>query len=247
MYLRAAHLQNAEHAMALFERSKYTPILAKLCDGSRTASEVADIIGCNSETVNCYVRSTADASVKRGVRVDKVVGRTWTDENIELLKKLWDEGVSCSQIAARIPGASRNAVIGKVHRLGLPRRATKYHTDAYRSQRAPSSKPKQPRKPAGNPAFRKLLNDNPEPIDPVEELVIPEAERKTLQQLEESHCRWPIGDPQHADFHFCGRQKVAGLSYCNHHAKRAYVAPQPRQRSRQKPYVMDNSKEFETV
>jgi GcrA cell cycle regulator len=66
----------------------------------------------------------------------------------------------------------------------------------------------------------------------VEELDIPVAERKTLQDLTECMCRWPIGDPQQADFYFCGRNKVAGLPYCEHHARRAFQPPQPRRRDR---------------
>jgi len=62
--------------------------------------------------------------------------------------------------------------------------------------------------------------------------VIPPAERKTLQMLTENSCRWPIGDPQTEEFHFCTRNKVPGLPYCEHHARRAYQPPQPRRRDR---------------
>jgi len=63
--------------------------------------------------------------------------------------------------------------------------------------------------------------------------VIPLAERKSIQTLTEASCRWPIGDPQMADFHFCGRRKVSGLPYCDFHARRAYQPPQPRRRDRE--------------
>ncbi len=69
-------------------------------------------------------------------------------------------------------------------------------------------------------------------MPPAEELVIPLAERKSIQTLTEQHCRWPIGDPQQADFHFCGKGKVPGLPYCEFHARRAYQPPQPRRRDR---------------
>ena len=67
----------------------------------------------------------------------------------------------------------------------------------------------------------------------VEEIVIPLAERKTIQTLVECSCRWPIGDPQMADFHFCGKNKVPGLPYCEFHARRAFQPPQARRRERE--------------
>src|SRR5262245_35373691 len=139
----------------------------------------------------------------------------WNDERVELLKKLWAEGLSASQIAGRLGNVTRNAVIGKVHRLGLSGRATttrlKTHRPRLRPPGAAGNVPtvKRMAKPrmasVGNTAFRELYRLDAEPYVPsAEELVIPLAERKTIQTLAESHCRWPIGDPQEADFHFCG-------------------------------------------
>ena len=68
---------------------------------------------------------------------------------------------------------------------------------------------------------------------PVEELVIPMAERKTIASLDECSCRWPIGDPQMSDFYFCGKNKVPGLPYCEFHARRAFQPPQSRRRERE--------------
>ena len=86
----------------------------------------------------------------------------------------------------------------------------------------------------GNPALRQLYLGDTEPYTPpVEELVIPLKERKYIQTLTESCCRWPIGDPQQADFHFCGKSKVTGLPYCEAHARRAFQPPQPRRRDRE--------------
>ncbi|MCC0007602.1 MAG: GcrA cell cycle regulator [Hyphomicrobiaceae bacterium] len=166
----------------------------------------------------------------------------WTDERVELLKKLWSEGLSASQIASRIGGVSRNAVIGKVHRLGLSGRATTTRMKSHRPRprmataTASSATAKRPQKPqrfaqVGNPALRALYQPDAEPFVPSqEELVIPLKERKSIQTLTECNCRWPIGDPQHADFHFCGKTKVAGLPYCEFHARRAYQPPQTRRR-----------------
>ncbi|MCB1526620.1 MAG: GcrA cell cycle regulator [Hyphomicrobiaceae bacterium] len=160
---------------------------------------------------------------------------SWTDERVDLLKKLWSEGLSASQIAGRIGGVSRNAVIGKVHRLGLSGRATTTRMKSHRPRPRIAQQAKRPQKnrfaQAGNPALRALYQPDAEPFVPSqEELVIPLKERKTIQTLTECSCRWPIGDPQHSDFHFCGKEKVAGLPYCEFHARRAFQPPQVRRR-----------------
>ena len=162
-------------------------------------------------------------------------GMAWNDERVELLKKLWSDGLSASQIAGRLGGVTRNAVIGKVHRLGLSGRATTSRMKSHRP-RARSQSARRLMKPRfaniGNPAFRNLLAESEPYRPPAEELVIPLNERKSIQTLTEISCRWPIGDPQLADFHFCGRKKVTGLPYCEFHARRAFQPPQPRRRDR---------------
>jgi GcrA cell cycle regulator len=166
---------------------------------------------------------------------------SWTDERVEALKKLWQEGLSASQIAGRIGGVTRNAVIGKVHRLGLAGRATTSRMKSHRPRRTPAAqKHRAPGKSRfaqiGNPALRQLYQADSEPwTPPAEELVIPLHERKYIQTLTESCCRWPIGDPQDADFHFCGKKKVPGLPYCEVHARRAFQPPQARRRDGAQP------------
>jgi GcrA cell cycle regulator len=160
----------------------------------------------------------------------------WNDERVELLKKLWSEGLSASQIASRLGGVTRNAVIGKVHRLGLSGRATtsrmKSHRPRPRAAAAAKRMAKSRFATIGNPALRALYHPEAEPFVPaVEELVIPVAERKSIQTLSECSCRWPIGDPQLPDFHFCGKQKVTGLPYCEFHARRAFQPPQVKRRA----------------
>jgi GcrA cell cycle regulator len=160
----------------------------------------------------------------------------WNDERVELLKKLWSEGLSASQIAGRLGGVTRNAVIGKVHRLGLSGRATTSRMKSHRPRPRAAMQAKRMAKSRfatiGNPALRALYQPDAEPYTPpVEELVIPMAERKTIQTLVEQSCRWPIGDPQLADFHFCGKTKVPGLPYCEFHARRAFQPPQVKRRA----------------
>jgi len=161
---------------------------------------------------------------------------SWTDERVELLKKLWSEGLSASQIAGRLGGVTRNAVIGKVHRLGLSGRATTSRVKSHRPRKRNPNAIKRPARArfptAGNPAVRELYSGE-RYIPAVEEIDIPEAQRKTIQSLEACSCRWPVGDPQTPDFYFCGGKAVPGLPYCEHHARRAFQAPAPKRRERE--------------
>lgn len=183
----------------------------------------------------------------------------WTDERVELLKKLWGEGLSASQIAGRLGSVTRNAVIGKVHRLGLSGRATTSRMKSHRprprlaAKRIANNKQRFANASTGNPALRALYQVEQEAYSPpAEEMIIPKAERKTIQTLTECSCRWPIGDPQSAEFHFCGKNKVPGLPYCEFHARRAFQPPQTRRREREvvEPMVggaIENQSRKETV
>lgn len=159
----------------------------------------------------------------------------WDDDKVDLLKKLWADGLSAGVISNCIPGVSRMAVIGKVHRLGLATRTTTERSAKQRGgrMRQKNLKPRlawnNPTSPAAR-AFR-ALNLPVDAPPPVEEIEIPLKQRKTIATLADTSCRWPIGDPQRADFHFCGKEKIAGLSYCEPHARRAYQPPQPRYRA----------------
>jgi GcrA cell cycle regulator len=146
----------------------------------------------------------------------------WTDERVEALKKLWLDGLSASQIAKQLgSGLTRNAVIGKVHRLGLSGRAA-----ASTPQRAAfkTARPPPPAPPA-TPAPRRV-----EPaIEPQAVVVvhaIEETGSATVLTLDARMCKWPIGDPSRDGFSFCGRANSDG-PYCSHHASMAY---QPQQR-----------------
>jgi GcrA cell cycle regulator len=163
---------------------------------------------------------------------------TWTDERVELLAKLWAEGLSASQIAAQLGGVSRNAVIGKVHRLGLSGR-NKVAAPAPQRARKPARPAGLPSNPStfqGNPAMTPRPAAQPETPpaarhDPAaEELAIPMSERVTIMELRESMCRWPLGDPTTPEFRFCGQRAITGLPYCAHHAQIAYQPAADRRR-----------------
>jgi GcrA cell cycle regulator len=180
----------------------------------------------------------------------------WTSVKVQLLKQLWAEGLSGSAIAARLGGEfSRNAVIGKVHRIGLSGRAQTSRSAVARRARA-IRKPPAPVKTAKPQrllaailpirASPKQQHVSPEPFASSEDLAIPLDQRKRLANLEPQDCRWPIGDPQHADFHFCNRSKVVG-SFCEFHARKAYLPPTVRRRDQPKApacVIVKSEKEF---
>lgn len=158
----------------------------------------------------------------------------WTDERVELLKKLWAEGLSCSVIADRMGGyLTRNAVIGKVSRLGLPGRDVKVRQSIGGKKGAKVMRNRHQeakRVASGKPPTLVETVFRADPFVPAEDLHIPVKERKTLLQLEDRDCRWPVGgDPrQGVEYQFCARPKVHGLSYCETHTRRAFQPPKPK-------------------
>ena len=147
---------------------------------------------------------------------------SWTDERVELLKKLWSDGLSASQIAAELGGITRNAVIGKVHRLGLPGR-TKFPLRGARGEQKQKPKPKRLVKRFSNHSNRFDVVDINAPA-PLPMMPLPQigARRLTLLQLDNSTCHWPFGEPQSPDFFFCGGDAVEGKPYCAQHCRVAY-------------------------
>jgi GcrA cell cycle regulator len=148
----------------------------------------------------------------------------WTDERVELLKKLWLDGLSASQIAKQLGGVTRNAVIGKVHRLGLSGRAAP-------SQPArPAFKAPRPPRPAHVPAPRRAEPTAQAPATPPPVFYVEEPGSATVLTLGAHMCKWPIGDPATDSFTFCGRRAGEG-PYCVEHARMAYQPQQTRKRS----------------
>lgn len=147
------------------------------------------------------------------------------------------DGFTASHIATALKrmgsGAtiSPSAVIGKVHRLGLPGRATEHRKPVAKKKKRRVVRPVHPQ--SGKPFNIGKGPPNlgvipPTPLEPYEELVIPVAERKSLIDLESHHCRWPIHSIEHPEFHFCGKDKVKGLSYCEFHVRRAFKFSRPK-------------------
>jgi GcrA cell cycle regulator len=213
---------------------------------------------------------------------------SWTDERIATLTKMWEGGSTASQIADELGGVSRNAVIGKAHRLGLKSRPSPVKANEEGEEKAPAKKtdavakppkaklPIAPKpavaakpapvaaKPAAQPApssgipsqpipgasdgpSRKIVSVGPggflrqgpgeqqAPIPPAPpRRLVPAkpsadiADKTSLLDLSDKVCRWPMGHPGEADFHFCGQQVNPGFPYCVEHCGRAYQAQLPR-------------------
>lgn len=206
---------------------------------------------------------------------------SWTDERIATLTKMWEGGATASQIADELGGVSRNAVIGKAHRLGLKSRPSpvkaneekpaKAKTSAAKPPKAkPRSAPERASAPADDTAaaatperaspppdsqplpgrqsemprivsvgpggfLRQGPGDQQAPIPPapprrlVPAKPSPEiADKTSLLDLSDRVCRWPMGHPGEADFHFCGEKVNPGFPYCVEHCGRAYQAQLPR-------------------
>ncbi|HVR91054.1 MAG TPA: GcrA family cell cycle regulator [Novosphingobium sp.] len=202
---------------------------------------------------------------------------SWTDERIERLTKMWEGGSTASQIAEELGGVSRNAVIGKAHRLGLkarpspvkpnekPEPAAPAPKAAKPVESAPRAAPPRAAAPAARAAaptapgavpigvapgrapqprvvsvgpggfLRQGPGDQQAPIPPAPpRRLVPAkpsaeiADKTSLLELNERICRWPMGHPGEADFHFCGVKVNPGFPYCVEHCGRAYQAQLPR-------------------
>ena len=167
---------------------------------------------------------------------------SWTEERVELLRKLWDEGLSASRIAADLGGGvTRNAVIGKVHRLGLSGRVkTQAAASTARARpKAPAGRPQGPQRPMplthGNTALAMQTRPAPMPVARSfgSDNVVPMAENVTIMDLRETMCRWPVGDPASSEFRYCGGKAPIGEGpYCAFHSRMAYQPTQDRRQRR---------------
>ena len=159
---------------------------------------------------------------------------SWDDGRIDLLKKLWSDGLSASQIAAELGGVTRNAVIGKVHRLGLSGRAKTKATATTRQRVKAVAKPQRLQQSVGvrgNLAVVEYVEVRSEPVQQArEDVVIPMSRKISIMDLKEGVCRWPIGDPLQADFVYCGADCGTGRTYCEPHSRLAFQPQSDRRR-----------------
>ena len=137
---------------------------------------------------------------------------SWTDEKVAKLKELWGKGKTANQIAEIIGGISRNAVIGKAHRLNLSAKIkTRAATSNQNFENSQDNKSVRTNRGRKN-RFRSLIIEKDfEPENP-----------KQLEELDENSCKWPIGHPNEKSFYFCGRTSLKDFSYCKLHLLYAY-------------------------
>lgn len=171
----------------------------------------------------------------------------WTEESIETLKDLWAKGLSTSKIAEAL-GTTKNAVIGKSHRLELPPRGSpiKYADGStFKAPKKQETKKEEKIEPIPEAFQWEYQNKRPEPVvdvyehnlnakkdkaeedNPLDELILKDKchckKGKSLMELNYNDCRWPVGDPKDPDFHFCGEKAVEGKPYCPKHCAFAYI------------------------
>jgi GcrA cell cycle regulator len=137
---------------------------------------------------------------------------SWNDEKVAKLKELWGKGNTASQIAEIIGGISRNAVIGKAHRLNLSSKIKTRNTSPNQSFQDNSEENTLKQKRGRKSKFQSLIIEKDfEPENP-----------KKLEELDDSLCKWPIGHPEEESFYFCGRNSLKDFSYCKLHLLYAY-------------------------
>ena len=186
---------------------------------------------CQAARISLAANSLGDTSPTFWGRSPAEYPSNWSDERVELLKKLWADGLSASQIATKLGEVTRNAVIGKVHRLGLAGRATTSRIRTARPRSAALSCARPTAKVAHFPcerhdarAFDRIARRIPE-LEPA-----PDGQFKLID-LTESMCHWPIGDPMEEGFCFCAREKAIDAPYCPAHAATATLPATPRRKS----------------
>jgi GcrA cell cycle regulator len=137
---------------------------------------------------------------------------SWTEEKVSKLKELWGKGNTASQIAEIIGGISRNAVIGKAHRLNLSAKIKTRTATSNKNFDSNAEVNNAQLKRGRKSRFKSLIIEKDfEPENP-----------KQLEELDESSCKWPIGHPDEKNFYFCGRSSLKDFSYCKLHLLYAY-------------------------
>ena len=144
---------------------------------------------------------------------------SWNEEKVAKLRELWGKGNTASQIAEIIGGISRNAVIGKAHRLNLSAKIkTRAATSNQNFESSIGNKDIKSKRGRKNKFKSLIIEKDFEPENP-----------KQLEELDENSCKWPIGHPDEENFYFCGRNPIEGFSYCKLHVLYAFQPKNPKE------------------
>jgi GcrA cell cycle regulator len=144
---------------------------------------------------------------------------SWTEEKVEKLKELWGKGNTASQIAKIIGGLSRNAIIGKAHRLNLSAKIKSRVSSSNHNQNRSGHEESGAQRKGRKSKFKSLIIEKDfEPENP-----------KNLEELTEDVCKWPIGHPDEESFYFCGRNSLKDFSYCKLHMLYAFAPKNKRE------------------
>ena len=137
---------------------------------------------------------------------------SWTEEKVKKLRELWTKGLTASEIAGTLGDTTRNAVIGKAHRLNLEERAPSKAKSGSEKKQTNNSQPKLRGLVSRKSKFKSILLDKDfEPENPT-----------ALENLTDQTCKWPTGHPDEENFYFCGRKPVDSIPYCKLHVLYAY-------------------------
>ena len=152
---------------------------------------------------------------------------SWNDENVARLRDLWDQGLPTAQIG-KLLGFTKNAVVGKAHRIGLERRPSPIRRTAVKPDRKKARSPIMPKLnfEASEEKSNETINTKTAFQPPVKNL---------LSNNNKRGCEWPQGHPDEIDFHFCGKERFEEKPYCLEHCAIAYVLPEKEETDRQQP------------
>ena len=150
---------------------------------------------------------------------------SWNDDNVARLRELWDQGLPTAQIG-KLLGFTKNAVVGKAHRIGLERRPSPIRRTAVKPDRKKARSPVMPKL-----NFEQL---DEQTGDNFKENTISIYEKRSsghqgtnlLSPIGKRGCEWPEGHPDEAEFHFCGKERFEDKPYCLDHCSIAYIIPE---------------------
>ena len=149
----------------------------------------------------------------------------WDDNNVSKLRELWDQGLPTAQIG-KLLGFTKNAVVGKAHRIGLERRPSPIRRTAVKPDR----------KKARSPIIPKLnfeVKKNEVKENPVHQQTFQPLVKNLFTKSVKRGCEWPEGHPDESDFKFCGKERFEDKPYCIDHCAVAYVIPEKEESEKQ--------------